>query len=247
MLDHENEQLRLARLVQDALLPPPVVQLPSLAAAARFLPSANVSGDFLDCFPLGSRHLAFYLGDVQGKGLAAAFYALLISGLMRGLHKRGTEPADLVAALNRRLCYRSPLQKFCCLSYALFDGEQGQLKYTSAGLPFPLLLRNGTVTPIELTGLPVGIFEPYECDQVVLDLQPGDRLLFYTDGLPDSLLALRPQRGDGAEQLQSLLAADPAVSVQLKAAKIVAHLPLSDSCRAHLLFDDVTFLVAQVL
>jgi serine phosphatase RsbU (regulator of sigma subunit) len=245
-LVYEDEQLRLARMVQSALLPPPLIDLPGLQVSARFLPSANVSGDFLDYFALGTRWLALYLGDVQGKGLEAALYALLISGLMRGLHKAGTEPAELVADLNRRLYYRSPPDKYCCLSYAVIDLERRLLSYTSAGLPFPLLFRSRTSRPIELTGLPVGLFNPCEYDQIVIELKPGDRLLFYTDGLPDSLRVLSHSRGDGARQLRQLFPGDPSETASQQAERMVAHLQ-SRPPRLPLLFDDVTFLVVHVL
>lgn len=241
----EAEQLRLARLVQDALLPRPRTDLPGLALAARFLPSAQVSGDFLDHFTLSPRTLAFYLGDVQGKGLEAAFYALLISGLMRGLHKSGIEPADVLTSLNRRLYFHTPLHKFCCLSYAVLDVEQRQLKYTSAGLPFPLFFRHGRVTPVELTGPPVGLFDIYQCDQVVLDLQTGDELLFYTDGLPDCLRALRPGHGDGGTQLQELFASLPHSSAEQQADALIARLQGDGAPGGHSLFDDVTFLLLK--
>jgi sigma-B regulation protein RsbU (phosphoserine phosphatase) len=243
----EAEQLRLARLVQEALLPPPRTNLPGLALATRFLPSTQVSGDFLDHFTLSPRTLAFYLGDVQGKGLEAAFYALLISGLMRGLHKTGTEPADVLTSLNRRLYFHSRLHKFCCLSYAVLDVEQRQLKYTSAGLPFPLLFRRGSITALELTGPPVGMFDLYECDQMVLDLQAGDELLFYTDGLPDCLRSLRPSHGDGGTQLQELLASVPHSSAEQQADALVARLRDGRGRCAHILFDDVTFLLVKLL
>jgi len=229
------------------LLPPPRTNLPGLALAARFLPSAQVSGDFLDHFTLSPHTLAFYLGDVQGKGLEAAFYALLISGLMRGLHKTGIEPAEVLTSLNRRLYFHSPLHKFCCLSYAVLDVAQRQLKYTSAGLPFPLLFRHGSVAPVELTGPPVGMFDLYECDQVVLDLQAGDELLFYTDGLPDCLRALRPGHGDGGTQLQELLASVPHSSAEQQADALVAHLRGDDAGRSRILFDDVTFLLVKLV
>lgn len=246
-VSYEDEQLRLARIVQSALLPPTLADLQELDVAARFLPSANVGGDFFDYFTLGPQQLAFYLGDVQGKGLEGALYALLISGLMRGLHKTGTEPAEVVASLNRRLCFRSPPGKFCCLNYALFDLKKRRLKYASAGLPFPLLLRRKTLTRIELTGAPVGMFTPYQFDQVVLDLEPGDRLLFYTDGLPDAFRALPAQQSDGGNELEELFAADVRESADAQADRLVRHLQALHSRHANFLFDDATVLVFHVL
>ncbi len=241
----EAEQLRLARLVQDSLLPPPLT-LPRLDVAARYLPSTQVGGDFLDYFGLGPNYLAFYLGDVQGKGLEAALYALLISGLMRGLHKSGVEPVRVLTALDRRLCVRSVPGKFCCLSYGVFDLEQRQLKYASAGLPFPLLLRDGQATSIELTGSPVGLFSPGEFEQVVFSLQPGDRLLFYTDGLPDSFHRRSAPEHDDGREVEALFTESFQMSVGAQADAILARLHAQQVYAGDSFFDDATFLVAHV-
>lgn len=240
------EQLNLARLVQEALLPPPIADLPGLEVAVRFLSSAQVGGDFLDYFPLGKRALGCYVGDVQGKGLEAAMYALLVSGLMRGLHKTDTDPADVVASLNRRLCFRLVPGKYCCLSYALFDVKKKQLRYASAGLPFPLLLRCGKLTRIELTGHPVGMFNPCGFEQVTVNLRAGDRLLFYTDGLTDSLLDPRRGWARGVQELETLFRASGRVSLSAHADRLLAHIRRSRGRRRHLT-DDTTFLLVRVL
>lgn len=257
----EAEQLRLARHVQEALLPPSRAAGPGVEVAARFLPSRAVGGDFCDYFLLGSRHLGLYLGDVQGKGLEGALYALLVSGLMRGTNKTGNEPAHLVGFLNRRLTLRALPGKFCALSYALFDLERRQVTLANAGLPFPVLLRGGRLTRLEVSGFPVGMFSPCDYDQAVVNLQPGDRLLFYTDGLPDSLETLRPRAGDGEKQLAALLAQHGDCSAAALADALTSQLqrgasagkrrssprPRGDSRRPRRLLDDATFLVVHVL
>src|SRR3990172_3051436 len=169
------EQLRRAREVQQALLPPPLTALPGGEVAGRFQPSQSVGGDFYDYFQLHARNVAFYLGDVQGKGLEGAMYALLVSGLMRGLNKTGNEPAALVEFLNRRLALRALPGKFCALAYAVFDLEQRQLRLANAGLPFPWLLRHGQLTRVEIPGIPVGMFNPCQYDQGVVRLGAGGR------------------------------------------------------------------------
>jgi len=241
----EDEQLRLARLVQSSLLPPPL-SLPGLKLAARVVPSVQVGGDFLDYFPLGPEQLGFYLGDVQGKGVEGALYALLISGLMRGLHKTGVEPVEVLSALNRRLCFRSVPGKFCCLSYGVFDLARRELSYASAGLPFPLLLRDRILTRIELTGSPAGLFNPSEYDQVTVSLQAGDRLLFYTDGVSDCFRSVSAPHGDGEEELGEFFAADSGGSAEEQADRLVAHLQALQSSRGDLIFDDATLLLAHL-
>jgi len=237
--------LRLAREVQTALLPPPLTALPGLEVAARFEPSRSVGGDFYDYFQLHARNVTFYLGDVQGKGLEGAMYALLVSGLMRGLNKTGTDPADLVAFLNRRLALRALPGKFCALTYALFDLEKRELALANAGLPFPLLLRDGELTRVEVPGIPLGMFNPCDYDQGVVRLQSGDRLLFYTDGLPDSLEVLHPHQGSGEEQIAALVRDSRLRTAADVADSLVSRLQLPQP--ALRLEDDVTFLVVSVL
>lgn len=246
VFDPEDEQMRLARLVQDILLPPPRLETVGLEVEARFLPSAKIGGDFFDYFTLGSRYLGIYLGDVQGKGLEAAMYALLISGLMRGIHKSDRMPAEVVGFLNRRLCQRGVPGKFCCLGYAVFDLAQGQLRFANAGLPFPLLIRNGTPHPIQLTGTPVGLFNSSEFEQAVVSLQPGDRLLFYTDGLPDTLRFLQPQQDDEGAQLEKLVAANQRAETPAFADGLLGHVQEARKWCPSDLADDVTYLVIHM-
>lgn len=247
-LPGQAEQLRLARQVQEALLPPPQAVFPGAEVAARFLPSRLVGGDFCDYFQLGRHLLCLYLGDVQGKGLEGAMYALLVSGLMRGTNKADNEPASLVGFLNRRICLRGLPGKFCALNYAQFDLERRRLTLTSAGLPFPLLLRGQTLQPIDARGVPVGIFQLTHYDQVTVDLQPGDRILFYTDGVPDSLETLHPRAGDGEKQLHALLARHANSSAAALADALAAHLQLRRNARpSEHLQDDATFLVVRLL
>lgn len=257
----EEEQLDRAREIQETLLPPPLTALPSVNVAARFLPSRRVGGDFYDYFILDDRFLVVYLGDVQGKGLEAAMYALLVSGVMRGLHKTGTHPGELIAFLNRRLCFRALPGKFCCLNYAAFDLVQHRLLLANAGMPFPFLLRQGSLSRLELGGVPVGIFNVCSYEQLSVDLQPGDRLLLHTDGVPDSLEGLRPHQGDGEEQLKAILQTHVHASASELADRLVdflqpgARAPAGASAtglrrkrgRARELQDDATFLVVHLL
>lgn len=240
----EAEQLRLARNVQEALLPPALTALPGVEVAARFQPSHSVGGDFYDYFQLHPRHLAFYLGDVEGKGLEGAMYALLVSGLMRGLNKKGSEPAEVIEFLNRRLGLRPLPGKFCALAYAVFDLEQRQLRLANAGLPFPWLLRRGELVRVEVPGIPVGMFNPCQYDQGVVRLEWGDRLLFSTDGLADSLEALYPRAGDGEKQVAGLLAESATRSAAELADRLAARLQLKHRQR---LEDDAAFLVVHIL
>lgn len=244
----QARDLALARAVHQQLLPPPLAELPALEVAARFLPSRRVRGDFFDYFQLDTRYLGLYLGDVPGKGLEAAMYALVVSGMMRGLPKSGHEPSRLVGWLNQRLCERGLPGQFCSLSYALLDLEQRHLLVANAGLPFPLLLRSDTLRRIEISGLPVGLFGSCEYNQAAVSLQPGDRLCFYTDGLTDSLEAFHPSRGDGSHQLQTLLAQHAGEPAPSLAAHLLRRLRTGRKARRLTdLPDDAAFLILRLL
>lgn len=242
------DEMEAARAVQTQLVPPPVPEVPGMEWAVRFLPSRAVGGDFCDCFRLGSRYAAFYLGDVQGKGLEGAMYALLACGLMRGVTKTDQEPAQVVSFLNQRLRFRLLPGKFCCLSYGVIDLERRQLVVANAGLPLPLLQRGDTLTTIEASGVPVGLFDAGNYDQAVISLQPGDRLFFYTDGLTDSLGALHPRKGEGEEQVQEILASHSDEPAPALADLFVHYLRSSrHRSRKRELSDDATFLVLRAL
>lgn len=238
----EAERLRLARAVQEDLLPLPSLALSNLEVAGRFFPSWTLGGDFYDYFLLDGNQAALYLGDVQGKGLESALDALLVSGLLRGVHKAGRAPAEVLAFLNRRLCLRRGPGRFSCLGYAVIELAARQLRFANAGLPFPLLRRHGTVTPVELTGTPAGLFESAVFDERRLALEPGDLVLFYTDGLTDSFRGRR--RGPEEDKLKAILKEINAESASVAADALARRLraKLRDRRR-----DDVSFVLLRVL
>ena len=242
----ESEHLELARMTQGALLPPPQLDLPGLELAMRYLPSDDLGGDFCDCFPLETGTVGLYVGDVQGKGVAAALCALLVNGIMRGIHKSGHMPADIICLLNQRIFFRSVPNQYCCLGYAVFDLEEHRLHFCSAGVPFPLLLRDGKVTRLELTGMPVGLFEVGHYDQISIDLLPGDRLLFHSDGVADSLAPLRRNPPDGGQQLERFLESLGDCSAAELAEALKMRLR-GNGKRKRPLRDDATFITARVL
>jgi len=240
-LAREAERLRLARAVQEGLLPPPSLAVPGLELAGRFFPSWTLGGDFYDYFALDDGQAALYLGDVQGKGLESALDALLVSGLLRGVHKAGRPPADVLAFLNRRLCLRRGPGRFSCLGYAVIGLAARELRFANAGLPFPLLRRRGAVTPVELTGTPAGLFESAVFEETRLALEPGDLLLFYTDGLTDSFRTRR--RGPEDDKLKAILTEIDADSASVAADALARRLrpKLRDRRR-----DDVSFVLLRV-
>jgi len=241
----QDDQLELARAVQRSLLPPPLAPGAQFELAARFAPAEAVAGDFYDYFQLSPEQVGFYLGDVQGKGLEGAMYAALVSGIMRGLQKTGNQPAQVLDFLNRRLRLRPIPNKFCALAYAIVELAGRRLTLSNAGLPYPLLCRGGRCTRIELAGFPLGLFDAASYEQVEVALAPGDLLVFYTDGLPDSLEGRGVE--DGETVVRAILEAAVNVAAEQLADRLVAQLPAGAGGKhARPLLDDATFLVLKL-
>ena len=178
-----DEQAREAKLIQSSLLPTTGLCYESVEIAFRFIPFSYVVGDFADFFLLPDGFIGIYLGDVVGKGLPAAMYAALVMGTLRGIHKTGTDTAHVLALLNERLVQRSIRGRFCSTLYALFNSATRELIFSNAGMPLPLLVSGAACRQLGEGGFPSGMFAGATYGRHVVQLSPGDCVLFATDGL----------------------------------------------------------------
>ncbi len=181
-----EHELGEARDLQQAMLPEHPLRLHAVEVASEFRPVADVGGDFLDYFPLTDGTVGLYVGDVSGKGLPAALYAALAVGMFRGIHKTGQSPSEVLELLNKRLRMRRQVRRFCAAQYALFDPPTRTLYYANAGLPGPVHLSGRGSCVLREGGLPAGMFEEARYSQQCVALEPGDALLFLTDGLTEA-------------------------------------------------------------
>jgi len=205
-----EEELEEARAIQSVMLPAESLRAGAVMISHEFQPLAAVGGDFLDYFQLTDESLGLYLGDVSGKGLPAALYAALAVGTLRGVHKTGTSPHDVLATLNRRLMIRGMPRRHTAIQYAVFDPRSHELQISSAGMPGPFhLCANGCRT-LELTGIPPGLFAATSYETLTLRLQAGESVLFCTDGITDAFACDGEQFG--IERLQELCHANRPVS-----------------------------------
>jgi len=170
----------------------------------EFQPAAEVGGDYLDYFALSNDTIGLYIGDVSGKGLPAALYAALAVGTLRGVHKTGQDPGRVLAILNERLLLRGIPGRHTAIQYALFDPPTARMRIVSAGMPGPLLLRGRETRVLEVAGLPPGLFSAATYDELTVQLEPGDSVLFFTDGLSDARNAEDQEFGvEGIQELCS--------------------------------------------
>lgn len=178
--EYEREE---ARQIQLSLLPAGPLAAPSHEIAFRFSPFGGVGGDFADFFMLPNGLVGLYLGDVVGKGLSAALYAALVMGLLRGIHKEGTDPATALTVLNKRMLVRPVVGRFAATLYATYDPVSHTLTFANAGLPLPLLASKTGCTSVGEGGLPSGLFPGAAYKNYSVQLAPGDAVLFASDGL----------------------------------------------------------------
>jgi len=184
----ENElrlisDLSRAREVQQLLQRvAPVVRGADLAA--RCVPARELGGDFYDFLHYGSGRLAFALADVSGKGTAAALLAALTMGILRAQRADyAPSPAKMLAALNGQIYAAGLDAKFVVMLLAVLDRDTQQLTLANAGNPFPLLLRDGKIQEIAVSGIPLGLVENAGYEAVSLDLHLGDTFVFVSDGI----------------------------------------------------------------
>src|ERR1700740_3142926 len=197
-----EEKLEQARAIQSGMLPRESLRLGPVSISHEFQPITAVGGDFLDYFELPDGAIGLYLGDVSGKGLPAALYAALAVGTLRGVHKTGASPHDVLATLNRRLMIRGMPRGHVAMQYAVFDPSSHLLHIASAGMPGPFHLCPGGCRILEATGIPPGLFAASSYETLTLRLQPGDAVLFCTDGITDAFD--RKGQQFGIERLQEL-------------------------------------------
>lgn len=172
-----------ARRIQESLLPTGSLRGPGFEIACRFSPFSDVSGDFADYFDLPNGLIGIYLGDVVGKGLPAAMYGAMVMGTLRGANKTGEDTADVLKTLNKRLLVRPVSGRYCSTIYALFNPATLELKFSNAGLPFPLHASEAGCKSVGEGGLPSGLFPGSLYDVHTIKLSPGDAVLLATDGL----------------------------------------------------------------
>jgi len=226
-----SERAYIARTLQQSLLPVELPHIPGIETAARFRPTgqgSEVGGDFYDLFATGSRGWTIVMGDVCGKGPDAAAVTALARYTLRaaGMHER--VPSRSLELLNEALLRQRTDRRFCTVAYAFLEaGEDGtRLGFASGGHPLPLLLRrDGTVEPVGEPGTLLGVVPDPRFTDHSVTLEPGDTVVFYTDGviegrgasavLDEQRLAelLESSAGTGADAIAGVVE-DAAVAAQ---------------------------------
>ena len=245
---HNERRLRTdldtAREIQRQLLPTGAREIPGLDLAAAYVPARELGGDFYDFLPYGEGRLAIALGDVSGKGTAAALYGSLAIGTIREIViDSNCDPACMLALLNQRLHNARLDSRFIAMLFGVYDAASRRLHLSNAGSPYPLLLRDGHVVSVRLEGVPLGLLPGTQYDESVLDLMPGDVAVFASDGILESENASEEEFG--LQRLSAVLSAiSPQDSARAIAERILAE--TDDHGAGTAAHDDRTLVVLRV-
>ena len=201
----KSEDLERARELQQMLLPAEMPALPGLDVAVLYLPAQELGGDFYDFLKYKDGCTAIAIGDVAGKGSAAALLASLGVGILREhVTHAHCQPAELLADLNGHLQIPGQSGRFIAMAFAVYEPSRRELWLSNAGFPRPLLVREGRAEMIDIRGVPLGLLPDTQYDSKRLRLEPGDLVVFCSDGIHEQTNALEEEFG--LERLISRLA-----------------------------------------
>ena len=181
-----ERELRVAADIQRALLADPAYEGPFCELTATSIPSRVVGGDFYDYLELGDGTFAFALGDVAGKGAPAALQAAAVQSNFAALAPVGRTPGDTITRLNRALLRRAVDARFATVFYGLMS-PGGRLQYSNAGHEPPFVVRrDGALVPLDRGGPVVGVLHGAEYDDGEMQLEAGDLIVVYSDGVTEA-------------------------------------------------------------
>lgn len=181
-----ERELQAAKRIQGALLRPVPAEDYGVDIAARYLSAREVCGDLYDFLRYGPQQLGIALGDVSGKGTAAALYGAVAIGIMRSLAPQKLQPAEMLKQMNQLMGERRIEGRFMTACFATWQKGRQKLRVANAGQSQPLLYKDDRCGKIELTGFPLGLYEEVTYDEWGVTLEPGNILVFHSDGISET-------------------------------------------------------------
>ena len=240
-----ERELQMAYEIQTGLLPHETPQVPGWEFAAYWHPAREVAGDYYDFIPLHSGQLGLVIADVSDKGMPAALFMALTRSTVRASVGHTSSPADGIAHANRLICADASGGMFVTLVYALLDPQAGEITYVNAGHNPPLLYRaeQDRLVALARTGMAIGVVADSAFEQRTVQLNHGDFILLYTDGVTDATDAQEQEFGE--ERLQRVILDQRHAPV----ANVVAALEqaIGDFAGSTAPFDDVTMMAIKRL
>jgi serine phosphatase RsbU (regulator of sigma subunit)/anti-sigma regulatory factor (Ser/Thr protein kinase) len=187
-----EQELEVARLIQQHFLPKELPDLPGWQVAAYYRPAREVGGDFYDVIPLPDGRVGFVVGDVTDKGVPAALVMSATRSVLRASAQRLVEPGEVLERVNEHLCPDMPEKMFVTCLYGVLDPQSGLLRFANAGHDLPYVKTAEGVVELRARGMPLGLMPGMYYEEKEMILQPGDSVLLHSDGIVE---AHDPERG----------------------------------------------------
>ncbi len=184
----QEQELAKAREIQEGLLPKKIPQIKGLDVAGAWQPASTVGGDYFDVLKFSEKKIGVCIGDVVGKGISAALLMANLQASFRAFASEAGSPGILVGKLNEVISSNIADDKFITFCYCMIDTTYNRLTYASAGHCPPILFhKSGEAVPLKEGGTPLGIFPDRKYEDAGLQLECGDLLVLYTDGLTEAM------------------------------------------------------------
>ena len=199
-------ELSMARQIQESMLPHNLPSLPGWSLAAHWQPAHAVSGDFYDFFAIPDGRMVLIVGDVTDKGVPAALLMTVTRSMLRTAAMQSATPGELLERVNNLLCPEMPNSMFVTCHAAFLDLSSGRLDFANAGHCLPIWCHAGQMIDLRTAGMPLGLLSEMKYTGETVWVEPGDRLLYYSDGLVEA----HNPRGEmfSTTRLKSLLAGE---------------------------------------
>ena len=218
-LNEIQNELEVAKRIQLSILPGKFPDSANFRVAARYVPMTSVAGDFYDFILAEEKYAGLLIADVSGHGVPAALIASMVKMAATAQRQHAADPSSLLAGMNAAL-FGNTQNQFVTAAYVHLDAAAGELRYSAAGHPPMLLLRDGKVREVVENGLILAAFDSPAYENATQFLQAGDRILLYTDGVVEAASAM----GDffGQDGLSALLRQTSGISPTEAADRIIS-------------------------
>lgn len=188
-----DAELSIARKVQRKLLPPPHFSTCGVECECASLSAGEISGDLYDFFRIDAKTIGFVLGDVSGKGIGAALLVANLQATIRSLGELALHPGKLIERVNGLFSDSTRPEHYATLFYAAYDSSTHELRYVNCGHPAPVILRqDGAVELLDATSTVLGMFRDLGCEERIVHLMSGDRVIMFSDGFSEAKMDEEP-------------------------------------------------------
>ncbi len=238
-----EKELQVANKVQSSLIPQEVPDIPGWEFAAYWVPAREVAGDFYDFIYRKNNHTGMVIADVVDKGMAAALFMAYSRSVLRANFSQDSSPKKAITDTNHTIATDSAYGMFLTLTYLEVAQDSNELTYVNAGHNPPLLFhkRKNKPTPLTRTGMLIGVDETAAYEQELLQLETGDFIVFFTDGVTEAINAMDEEYGD--ERLQTTIRNNKKESAEKILAAIIKS--VGEFCGSTPQFDDTTLVVVK--